>query len=453
MNEKQRDRIRVGLVAAARGLALALLLGLPPTAGAQIPDLCGCAGSPESLGEFDSSDDTTWPTIDGVVTSPSGSTITLPVPEDGVLVFDSFTADNTPSGSNATVVFRRTPTNAPIRLLVAGDFVLGGGDFIVLNGTAASAALGNPLTSRGGLGAPGGFRGGDGAVLGLRGASHGGDGFGPGGGAALDPAGGRVSGEGGTWVGAADLVPLIGGSGGGGGSSVDPNPDCVSAGGGGGGGALLVVANGRATLNGRIQANGGNAAAAAFNSSRCSSSGAAGSGAGSGGAVRVVAGEIVGVGSITATGGAGFQGGNPGGPGRIRLESARLDNFTGSTNPDAVRPTSPGPVASPLDPSVTITRVADFDVPEPPAGWRGSNAAVDLLLPAPGPVVVELATSGVPSGTLVDVSVKPRTGGNARVESAVLAGCSAAGDCTAAAGFDLDAGAYVVEAFATFALP
>ena len=69
-------------------LGLALATGLAPGEAAAQFDVCGCEGSP-SLGDFDSTDESTWPPG----TSWSGSNspyIGIPLPEDGVLVFDSF---------------------------------------------------------------------------------------------------------------------------------------------------------------------------------------------------------------------------------------------------------------------------------------------------------------------------------------------------------------------------
>jgi hypothetical protein len=64
-------------------------------------------------------------------------------------------------------------------------------------------------------------------------------------------------------------------------------------------------------------------------------------------------------------------------------------------------------------------------------------------------------TTGVPSGTVVSVSVKPRVGGPPLVLTPTLepASCNAAGDCTAAVAVDLPSGAFVIEARATFQRP
>jgi hypothetical protein len=75
-----------------------------------------------------------------------------------------------------------------------------------------------------------------------------------------------------------------------------------------------------------------------------------------------------------------------------------------------------------------------------------------VVLPAPGPTPVQVATSGVPGGTTVSVTVKPRIGGPAISQTVPLGNCSAAGACDALTTFNLAAGAYVVEARATFQL-
>jgi hypothetical protein len=100
-----------------------------------------------------------------------------------------------------------------------------------------------------------------------------------------------------------------------------------------------------------------------------------------------------------------------------------------------------------VNPTVAITSVGGSAVPAVPQGTFG---AIDVILPAPGPTPIVVATSGVPSGTTVAISVKPRIGAQPLVQTVPLTNCSAAGACGAAATFDLAAGAYVVEARATF---
>ena len=113
----------------------------------------------------------------------------------------------------------------------------------------------------------------------------------------------------------------------------------------------------------------------------------------------------------------------------------------------ALRVTGPSPVANPLSPTVRITAVGGQI---PPAVPQGGYGAIDVVLPAPGVTGVDIATSGVPSGTTVLVTVKPRIGGAALSATVPLNACNTAGECTATTAFNLAAGAYFVEARATF---
>jgi hypothetical protein len=137
--------------------------------------------------------------------------------------------------------------------------------------------------------------------------------------------------------------------------------------------------------------------------------------------------------------------------GAIRLEAFTNSFLTNSTIPAATRALAPGPLTNPLTPTVEITQVGGQTVPIPP---QGSLRGVDVTLPAPGLVSIRLATSGVPSGTKVDVTAKPRVGGAPVVQSVTLgqanSTCTTAGDCDASVVVDLPAGVYVIEAQATF---
>src|SRR5690606_32348080 len=77
---------------AAVALAAALVGG---EAGAQLStDFCGCEGSPNSLGDFHSNDPATWPPGSQQVATGCSPILEIPLPEDGVLIFDSFTVGN-----------------------------------------------------------------------------------------------------------------------------------------------------------------------------------------------------------------------------------------------------------------------------------------------------------------------------------------------------------------------
>jgi hypothetical protein len=428
-----------------RHRALGALIGLlctlvwPGVSLAQL-DICGCIGHPKSLGAFDASKTATYPP--GTTVLGSGVfTVTIPLPDDGVLIFSSFTIPG-----NYTVRFAHNAANTPVTLLVSGNVTLNPvSNFTpgVLNVSGDSGTSGSSgVNGVGGLGGPGGFPGGDGAYQLVNFANNGGTGVGPGGGSA-GTASPLAAGSAGSFFGLPELLPLVGGSGGGGGASTSNALGCSGGGGGGGGGALLIAANGTVTVNGQIVADGGSGGGTINGNVNisCASIG----GAGSGGAIRVVANTITGSGFLGARDGQS----STNHAGAIRLEAFTNTLSAGSTTPVAIRAPAPGPLTNPLTPTVEITQVGGQTVPIPPQGvFRGA----DVILPAPGLVSVRLATSGVPSGTKVNVTAKPRVGGAPILQSATLAptNCTTAGDCDVTVTINLSAGAHVIEAQATF---
>jgi hypothetical protein len=413
--------------------AAACLLLFSARFKAQVLDICGCATLP-GLQPFDSAIPSTFPPG----TSDNGNTITFTLPDDGIFRFSSFRVN----GRN--VQFNRNAGNTPVTILVAGDVnILNSGCCPSFSVSGASGSGGNSsFAGVGGQAGPGGFRGGDGAAQAINNAAIGGSGFGPGGGAGAT-ATPFVHGSGGTFLGLPELIPLLGGSGGGGGSSASAgSTSCSAGGGGGGGGALLIAANGTLTIqNVQLFADGGSGAGSG--NGNCASAG----GGGSGGAIRLVAKSLVHSGTVNLLARAG-GGGNAGSDGRVRLESVDTSSQTAfGTQPAALRIVGPTPLANPINPTVTITSVGGSAVPAVPQGTFG---AIDIVLPAPGATPVAISTTGVPSGTTVEVTVKPRIGGLAVSQTAPLSNCNAAGACDTATTFNLAAGAYVVEARATF---
>jgi hypothetical protein len=408
-------------------------------------NLCGCAGPGDPpLPAFNAGDPSTYPPGTTGCSSPcTQGTIVIPLPPDGVLKFGSFTVNGTGGGFH--IFFGRNAANTPVTILVQGDVVLRNtgccpslwviGD-TGSNGTGSTAGVGA-------LGGPGAFRGGDGSALPINGFVVGGAGFGPGGGqGATDTA----NAAGGTFFGVPELVPLVGGSGGGGGSGFGASANCTGGGGGGGGGALLMAANGTFTMqNYDLNAQGGTGGSVG-NGGGC----ARGGGGGSGGAIRVVAAKFVDLGAarLWANGAGSHFGGGTGTNGRIRLESIDTSAQTQfTTSPAALRVTGPGPLGNPVSPTVAITQVGGQTVAAVPQGYLGS---IDVVLGAPGVTGVNVATSGVPSGTTVEIKVKPRVGANPLTSTVPLTACDGSGNCSATATFNLSAGAYVVEARATF---
>ena len=452
---QEHNRRRVGRLVAT---ALAALFVASEVHAQATTDFCGCAGSPNSLGAFDASNPATYPPgTSGTRSSPLADVygscedaILLQAPPDGVLVFDSFIASgNSSRGCNLNVGFRANAANTPITLLVKGNVTVGSSARITVNGFPGGNASNGNAGSPGQPG-PGGFAGGQGAYQVVNFATIGGNGVGPGGGrgATLLP---PAFAEGGTFIGVPELRPLLGGSGGGGGRSDNENAGSSGGGGGGGGGALLIAANGTIDIqfNGRIWADGG------IGGNRNTNNSTAGAG-GSGGAIRLLANRIQGSGSVFARGATpgnccdGLSG-NSGLNGRIRMEAIFNTFAADNSSPVAVRAPAPGPLVNPINPTVRITSIDGAATPTDPIGFQN---AVDMLVAAPGIIQVDLATTDVPAGTDVQVTIKPKVGGAPFSQNVTLAaGSCTSGACVAATSFDLTAGAYIVEARATFQTP
>lgn len=407
-------------------------------------DICGCATSP-SLGAFNTLDPATYP----AGTQSSFRNLVIPMPADGVFVFDSVNIAPRPSDSCFIAIsFIRNAANTPVTMLVKGDVTMASTTcsptYIWVGGNGTPATANAQAAGVGSLGGPGGFRGGDGAYQTINGSSNGGAGFGPGGGLGATAAP-FIQGARGTFLGSPDLLPLVGGSGGGGGASSSPSAGCGGGGGGGGGGAILIAANGTIRLDGNSHIYADGSSRGDPDNFGCGTRG----GGGAGGAIRLVANSITGTGFLGARGGRGDSAGDhifaP--TGRIRMESL-TNTFTGSTDPIAARATSPGPLVSPLNPRVRITSINGAPIADPPAGVYGT--AFDVVIPAPTLVPINFSTSGVPTNTTVEVTVKPRLGPPPLVSTVTLTNCDSAGNCLGTTSFNLPAGTYIVEARATF---
>ena len=134
----------------------------------------------------------------------------------------------------------------------------------------------------------------------------------------------------------------------------------------------------------------------------------------------------------------------------IRLEALSNSFPFDHTDPPASRPVAPGPLTNPFSPTVSVTSVAGQPVPTPPQGVVGG---IDVFVPVLGQTEIDLATSGVPSGTTLMVNIKPRVGGTPVVLNAPLTNCDTAGNCLVSVSPSLAPGAYVIEARATFQTP
>jgi len=246
-----------------------------------------------------------------------------------------------------TLTFTNHPTHAPVVWLVNGNVTING--TVNLDGQAENGNSGS-LPEPG----PGGFRGGGGPVFGN------GPGFGPGGGI-VNGASGSYSGT----YGNPQIIPLIGGSGGSG--------YYTSQNGGAGGGAILIAVTRTITVNGYCHADGG---------------GAGYTWDGSGGAIRLVANQITGTGTLEALGGYGA----PTSVGRIRLEA---NSFSGGIT---VNP--PGPGVTPSNPA-TIFPATNLNM------WLSGEPANNVMATTPPTftsttkcVLVKVMPVGMPTSQL-----------------------------------------------------
>ena len=128
MTGRRTAKMRRGWLAGSAVAIGALLLGGESAKAQATADFCGCAGSPESLGSFNANDTATWPAGTVDIEGSCYPHIRIPVPESGVLVFDSFTVSNRNTGCgtrNVTVSFVPNAANTPVTLLIRGDLTVG----------------------------------------------------------------------------------------------------------------------------------------------------------------------------------------------------------------------------------------------------------------------------------------------------------------------------------------
>ncbi|MCC6965856.1 MAG: hypothetical protein IT391_06180 [Nitrospira sp.] len=324
------------------------------------------------------------------------------LPPDGVL---NYTTVTIPAG--VTVTFTRNASNTPVTMLATGDVTIAG--TVSVNGfDGVPQSNTGPTLNVGGSGGPGGFDGGNGGQRGTNDAGTTGQGPGGGPGCASSTCnGGALPGHGtyGTDLSFVSLVPLYGGSGGGGTRANSTSGQTIAGGsGGGGGGAIVIASSTKITIDGAVTANGGKGGMlgpACFNNQVA--------GSGSGGAIRLVAPQILGAGSLQAA--PGIQPAclyNLANSGRIRLEANTL-SFTGTSNPGpspgaptGVTAASIPPLISP--PSLRIASIAGVAMPPVPIG---SATTPDVTLPVgTGSLVpVVLTANNIPVPTLFTVQV------------------------------------------------
>jgi len=295
---------------------------------------------------------------------------TLDLPANGIFNCTTITI-----ASNATLSFTPNALNTPVYLLAQGDVTING--TIDVSGSAATALLG-------GAGGPGGFAGGNPGNMGL----PAGDGHGPGAGRAGPGWASADSGavgsasygtrslnyqettNTGSVYGSPLLIPLVGGSGGGG--------VVGGAGGNGGGGAILLASNTRIDVYGTIRAASPWIAAGYINV-----------GCGSGGAIRLVAPIVGGVGYLDASGGVSCCALSRmvGGAGRVRIDCIDRRSLALTTSGFVIEGGSWSPVSSQVTvganmvaiptnaPRLDITQAGGNTIP------LGASAPVFFTLP------------------------------------------------------------------------
>ncbi len=274
----------------------------------------------------------------------------------------------------ATVTFSNHPSRAPVVWLVSSNVTIDG--VVNLDGAYGVISV-NRLET-----APGGFRGGD------RDPSS--AGYGPGGG--NQDYGQFGSGQLRSY-GNAQIVPLIGGSGG----AARTFPTDA---GGGGGGAILVAASGTITVNqGRISARGG--------------PGAGNGNSGSGGAIRLIANQVLGSGSVDAIGA---------NSGRIRIEA---NSASGSLQATPItQAVSPTPVVlwpEINSPTVRVVSVSGQVAPLDPRVVLENNPA-DVNIANTNSTTVILETKNFPTNGTVNIFVKPRNAAQTTYQATWVSG-------------------------------
>ncbi len=378
----------------------------------------------------------------------NGSEVTVPLPPDGLF---NFTTVTVPSG--VTVRFQGNTANTPVTLLATGDVIISG-TMDVSGDNGAPSSPGGPIVNPGALGGPGGFAGGPGGARG--GGSAPGQGLGLDGGIPASDVF-RIGGRYGAPAAFVSLLPLFGGSGGAGSAaSTDPFGSPVSgSSGGGGGGAIVVASSTKIVVGGSVDASGGSSIGNFGQTQICSVGASFNAGGGSGGALRLVAPEIVGAGALRAQAGVNCQK-NVAGDGRIRLESLTF-GFTGTATPavsfsSVLNPVTPSSTPALVNlPTITVTSVGGTAAPTTPGG---TFATPDVLLPGgtTNPVPVSFLAQHVPVGTIITVRLTRQLAEATSFLSTPLAGTFESSTATA----DVDFPAGEVSLFfasATFTLP
>jgi hypothetical protein len=129
----------------------------------------------------------------------------------------------------------------------------------------------------------------------------------------------------------------------------------------------------------------------------------------------------------------------------VRIEAYNYSGFTGATSPANIASLSfPHPIIPPNSPALRIASVGGVSAPASPNG--SLQSVPDVIVPSslPNPVTVALEGANIPVGTVIQVTLQPSNGTRTTVQSAPLAGTTAAS--TASASINLPGGICVIGA-------
>lgn len=308
--------------------------------------------------------------------------------EKWAVVF-KYSSVNIPAG--VTVTFKNHPSYAPVVWLVQGNVTIAGE--LNLDGKLAGASSVARLTPA--EPGPGGFRGGASGPLGY------GQGLGPGTGPGWSSFGRYAE-----RYGNPQIIPLVGGSGGSSGS----HGFFGESFGNGAGGAILIASSGTIHCSGKISTDSLHAPATT---------------PGSGGAIRLVASQIAGNGTLSAiskaVNGLGSSVGNSAN-GRIRLETNSLSTAL-LTYPEsvAIPPANP-PVIWPAANAPTA-RVISVDSINAPLDPRAPLvAAADVAIQNSNQVNILIETTNFPIEGAVQLNITPKFGDRTTLTATRLSG-------------------------------
>ena len=297
------------------------------------------------------------------------------------VVVYKYSSVNVPAGT--TVTFRNHPSYAPVVWLVQSSVTIGGS--VSVNGKNLVSGTDSVFPVEPG---PGGFRGGPGSL-----ALGSGVGLGPGGNAIGGNNGGYIG-----FYGNTQIFPLIGGSGGG--------SRYTSQSSGGGGGAIMIATTGTIQFQspGSITAFGGQGA-----SDQYGTPGGYAYSTGSGGAIKLVANQVTGTGTLNATS-----------TGRVRVEANSMPaTITPTPLTIAVAPgTTPTLFQSNTSPSVRVVSVDGAPAPADPNA--GLITGADIGIQKSTPVIVVLETRNfATAGAVVNVRIVGKYGAFTSVNAAL----------------------------------